>query len=166
MALKVRIYGDPCLRKKSKPVKEVGPSERMLIKALLETMYESKGVGLAAPQVGINEQIFVADTGDGPMAIVNPRISKKRGSEVMEEGCLSIPGVVVNIRRPKKIFVTYLDEDNQKVERECDGLLARVIQHETVHLHGKLIVDYAGLRQKIKLRKPLKELRDLIKKNS
>ena len=166
MALKVRIYGDPCLRKKSKPVKEVGPSERMLIKALLETMYESKGVGLAAPQVGINEQIFVADTGDGPMAIVNPRISKKRGSEVMEEGCLSIPGVVVNIRRPKKIFVTYLDEDNQKVERECDGLLARVIQHETDHLHGKLIVDYAGLRQKIKLRKPLKELRDLIKKNS
>ena len=105
--LKIRVYGDPCLRKKSSPVKSVGASERLLIKNMLETMYEHKGIGLAAPQVGINEQIFVADVGDGPVAVINPRITKKRGSEVMEEGCLSIPGVLIKIKRPKKIFVSY-----------------------------------------------------------
>ena len=157
--LKIRVYGDPCLRKKSSPVKSVGASERLLIKNMLETMYEHKGIGLAAPQVGINEQIFVADVGDGPVAVINPRITKKRGSEVMEEGCLSIPGVLIKIKRPKKIFVSYLDENNNKIQRHCDGLLARVILHETDHLKGKLIIEYTSLRQKLKLRKQLKAIR-------
>ncbi len=157
----VRIYGDSCLRKKSSPVKKVGPSERILIASMIETMNDHKGVGLAAPQVGINEQIFVADVGDGPMAFVNPQIKKKRGSEVMEEGCLSIPGVLVDIKRPKNIVVHYLDENNKKVEREFDGLLARVIQHETDHLKGKLIIDYAGWYQKLKLKRQLKDIRKL-----
>ena len=157
----VRIYGDSCLRKKSSPVKKVGPSERILIASMIETMNDHKGVGLAAPQVGINEQIFVADVGDGPMAFVNPQIKKKRGSEVMEEGCLSIPGVLVDIKRPKNIVVHSLDENNKKVEREFDGLLARVIQHETDHLKGKLIIDYAGWYQKLKLKRQLKDIRKL-----
>ena len=90
--LKIRLYGDPCLRKKSISVKSVGPGERMLIKAMLETMYEHKGIGLAAPQVGINEQIIVVDIGEGPFAIINPKVIKKSGSVKLEEGCLSIPG--------------------------------------------------------------------------
>lgn len=155
--LKIRIYGDSCLRKKSSPVKKVGPGERILIKSMIETMNEHKGIGLAAPQVGINEQIFVADVGDGPMAVVNPKIVRKKGSAVMEEGCLSIPGVTVKVKRPERIFVSYTDEHNNKVEREMDELLARVFQHETDHLHGKLIVDYAGLTQKIKLKKQLSQ---------
>ena len=106
--LKIRLYGDACLRKKSVSVKSVGPGERMLIKAMLETMYEHKGIGLAAPQVGINEQILVIDVGDGPFAVINPQIIKRSGSTKMEEGCLSIPGVVVNIKRPQKIIVQYL----------------------------------------------------------
>ena len=77
--LKIRVYGDPCLRKKSLPVKVVGPSHRQLIASLLETMHEHKGVGLAAPQVGINEQIFVADVGDGSMVFINPKIVKRKG---------------------------------------------------------------------------------------
>src|SRR3989338_6083888 len=96
--LKIRLYGDPCLRKKSKSVKEVGSEERALIKAMIELMHESKGVGLAAQQVGINKQIFVADIGSGAMVFINPRILKKIGSGLMEEGCLSIPGVVVEIK--------------------------------------------------------------------
>ena len=157
--LKVRIYGDPCLRAKSIPVKEVGAVERMLIAGLIETMHDHKGIGLAAPQVGINEQIFVADVGDGPLVFINPRISKRRGADMMEEGCLSIPGVTVKVKRPREIFVTYLDEHNKKNERHCDGLLAKVIQHETDHLRGKLIIDYAGWREKLKIRKQLVKVR-------
>ena len=157
--LRIRLYGDPCLRKKSTPVKEVGTAERMLIANMIETMHEHKGVGLAAPQVGINEQIFVADIGEGPIAIINPRIIKKRGSEVMEEGCLSIPGVLIKVKRPKKIVVSCMDENNNKMQRECEGLLARVILHETDHLRGKLIVDNMGWRQKLRFKNQLAEIR-------
>lgn len=156
--LKIRLYGDPCLRRKSVLVKTVGPGERLLIKAMLETMYEHKGVGLAAPQVGINEQMIVVDIGDGPLAVINPKIIKKSGSAKMEEGCLSIPGVTVNIKRPQKITVRYTDEQNKETERECSDLLARAILHEIDHLHGKLIVDYAGVLGKKKIRKQLKEI--------
>ena len=156
--LKLRIYGDPCLRKKSIPVKEVGVIQRKLIEAMIETMHDQKGVGLAAPQVGINEQIFVADTGDGPFVFVNPRIIKKSGSEILEEGCLSIPAVMVKIKRPTKVTVRYLNEFNQPVEEEYTELLARVIQHETDHLNGKLIIDYAGLGEKKKIKEQLKQI--------
>ena len=156
--LKIRVIGDPCLRKKSEFLKEVGPSERMLIEAMLDAMYESKGVGLAAPQVGINQQIFVADVGDGPIVVVNPKILKKKGSVSHEEGCLSIPGVTVKVKRPEKIVVQYLDQNSQPVERELSDLLARVFQHESDHLNGKLIIDYANLSEKLKIKKQLKEL--------
>jgi len=158
--LKVRIYGDPCLRKKSVSVKGVGVSQRRLIEAMIETMHEQKGVGLAAPQVGINEQIFVADVGNGPIAFINPRIVKKAGSAVVEEGCLSIPGVTVKIKRPVNIKVRYLNENNQLVEGEYSELLARVILHEIDHLHGKLIVDYASLSEKKKMKEQLNALEE------
>ncbi|MCB9756844.1 MAG: peptide deformylase [Candidatus Omnitrophica bacterium] len=161
--LTIRLYGDPVLRKKAASVASVGPGERILIKSLLATMYEHKGVGLAAPQVGISQQIFVADSGDGPLAIINPKILKKSGSGKMEEGCLSIPGVHVNVRRPKDIIVQYIDENNRRVERSMTELLARVFLHEYDHLHGKLIVDYATLAEKALLRKKLSEIKKLSK---
>jgi peptide deformylase len=156
--LKIRIFGDPCLRKKSEPLKEVGPGERMLISAMLDTMYEHKGVGLAAPQVGINQQIFVVDVGDGPVVVVNPKIIKRKGSSDLEEGCLSIPGITVNVKRPQKIVVQYLDENSQPVEKEISSMLARVFQHENDHLQGRLIIDYAPLSEKLKMRRILKGL--------
>lgn len=156
--LKLRIYGDPCLRKKSTEVSEVGFAERMLIQSMIITMHKNKGVGLAAPQVGVNQRILVADIGNGPLAIINPQIVKRSGSGVIEEGCLSIPGITVKIKRPQKILVKYRDENNRLMEKAYEDLMARVIQHETDHLDGKLIVDYAGLTQKRKLKKPLEEL--------
>ena len=156
--LKIRLYGDPCLRKKSVPVVYVGPTEQSLLVGLLVAMRENKGVGLAAPQVGINRQIFVADIGGGPMAFINPRIIKKSGGDVIEEGCLSIPGVTVMVRRPEKIVVRYIDENNQPHEKIYEEMMARVVQHEMDHLDGKLIVDYAGIKEKIKLRAQLREL--------
>ncbi len=161
--LSVRLYGDPILRKKALPVTTVGVSERILIKALWAAMYENKGVGLAAPQVGVSQQIFVADVGEGPLAIINPKILKKSGSGKMEEGCLSIPDVKVIVRRPKEILVQYTNENNQKIEGKLTELLARVFLHEYDHLNGKLIIDYATLAQKVKLQKKLKEIKKLSK---
>jgi len=154
--LKIRIYGDPCLRKKSSPVKEVGPSERILIKSMIATMHQSKGIGLAAPQVGINRRFFVLDVGNGPMALINPRILKSSGTSVLEEGCLSIPEITVSIKRPEEITIQYMDENNQVMELACDDLLARVIQHEMDHLDGKLIVDYVSSSEKARIKEQLK----------
>ena len=157
--LKIRIYGDPILRQKADPVKEVGPAERMLISSMLKAMYEHKGIGLAAPQVGVSEQIFVADTGEGPIVVVNPQILTRSGSEIKEEGCLSIPGIVLNVKRAQKVKVKYLNEDNKTVEREFSQLPARVFLHETDHLKGKLIIDYASLLAQRKLKKKLEAIR-------
>lgn len=142
--LKVRLYGDPCLRRKSQTVDSVGPAERMLVNSMLQTMYAQKGVGLAAPQVGINWRIFVADIGEGSMVFINPRIVKKAGKAVMEEGCLSIPDVHIQVKRADQIWVQFVDENNHRHERSLEGLMARVVQHETDHLNGKMIVDYAS----------------------
>ena len=156
--LKIRLYGDPCLRVKSSPVAEVGPGERMLIQSMIATMHEAKGVGLAAPQVGINQRLFVVDIGEGPMAIINPKITKKIGTDILEEGCLSIPEITVKVERPQQITVQYSDENGQAMEMTCEGLLARVIQHETDHLDGKMVVDYASQNEKAQFSEHLKAL--------
>ena len=156
--LRIRTYGDPVLRNKSKVVTDVGPSERFLISSMVETMRFHKGIGLAAPQIGLNEQIFVVDVGDGPFVVINPVITKKSGSDIMEEGCLSIPDVMIKVKRADTITVTYTDENNRRFQRTCSGLMAKVIQHETDHLNGKLIIDYASIPKKIKSRKKLAEL--------
>ncbi len=156
--LKIRIYGDPCLRKKSQPVKDVGMSERMLILSMIETMHQQKGIGLAAPQVGINQQIVVVDIGEGLLTLINPKVIHRKGRSVMEEGCLSLPGVVVHVRRPQEIWVEYWDEHKRPHKQHCSELLARVIQHETDHVHGKLIVDYTPWGEKLRVRRQLKEL--------
>lgn len=163
MLLKIRTYGDPCLRKKSKAVKDVGPSERFLINAMIETMRSYKGIGLAAPQIGLNEQIFVADIGDGPMVFINPQITKRTGEDVMEEGCLSIPDVLIKVKRAQSIEVIFTDENNRKMQLKCGGLLAKVIQHETDHLNGKLIIDYSSIPEKLKFKKKLDEMLKLNK---
>ena len=149
--LKIRFYGDPCLVTKSKAVKEVGPVERMLISAMFETMVACRGVGLAAPQVGINEQIFVVDTGKEVFAAINPRILKGTGSEVMEEGCLSIPRVLVDIKRAKTVWVEFTDGENRHVRAQLNGLVGKVFQHEYDHLQGKLILDYLAPRDRTKI---------------
>lgn len=157
MQLKIRLYGDPCLTAKSKPVKVVGPAERMLIASMFETMYEQKGVGLAAPQVGINEQIFVVDTGKEAFAVINPQIINSTGTEISEEGCLSIPHLLVNVKRAKELEVEFVDENNKRVRARVSGLLAKVFQHESDHLQGKLITDYLNTQER---REVLKDIKD------
>lgn len=157
--LKVRTYGNPCLRKKCVPVKEVGPSERMVMNAMIETMHQSKGIGLAASQVGIIQRFFVADVDDGPMVIINPEIVKRGGSCLLEEGCLCLPEVTIIVKRAEEITVNYTDENNQSMTLTCNGLLARVIQHETDHLDGVLIIDYATDEEKAQFGEQLERLK-------
>jgi len=156
-SLKIRLFGDPCLREKSKPLKEVGPVERMLIAAMFETVHAYKGIGLAAPQVGINDQIFVIDTGDHVMAVINPKILKATGSDEMEEGCLSIPNLQVKVKRAKAVEVEFINEENRAVRAKLSGLVAKVFQHESDHLQGKMIIDYLSQAEQKKALKLIKD---------
>jgi peptide deformylase len=123
-------------------------------------MYESSGIGLAGPQVGINESLIVVDVGTGLYKLINPKILKKEGQQVMEEGCLSIPGVYIKIKRAKKILVEAWDENSKPSKIEASDLLACVLQHEIDHLHGRLIVDYLPLLQKLTLARKLKKMKN------
>jgi len=156
--LKIRYYGDPSLRRRSKPVSKVADAERSILEQMAELMRLSGGVGLAAPQVGINKQMVMVDVGNGLATLINPRILKKTGFEVMEEGCLSLPGVYVKVRRPRKIVVSGYNEQNEKITLNACDLFARALQHEIDHLRGRLIIDYANLFAKMRLRKKLKSL--------
>ena len=138
----VRIIGDEILRKASKPVKEVTPRIKDLIADMFETMYESNGVGLAAPQVGILKQIVVIDIGDGegPLILINPEVIEASGSQTGEEACISVPGKYGIVTRPNYVRVRACNEDMEEVEIEGEELLARALCHEIDHLSGKLYV--------------------------
>ena len=151
--LKLRIYGDKILRRKATAVRSVGDTEKKLLEEMAKIMYANGGIGLAAPQVGVNKQIIICDVGKGLCKLINPKIKKRQSVCFIQEGCLSVPGVSVNIKRPKKVFIEAVNESGSRLAFWADDLLARVIQHEIDHLKGKLIVDYANLLQRIKLRK-------------
>lgn len=143
MALrKVREIGDDILRKKCKPVKEMTPRTMELIEDMFETMYETNGCGLAAPQVGILKQIVVIDVDDGNQyVLINPEILETSDSQTGYEGCLSVPGKRGQVTRPNYVKVKALDENMQEFVLEGTELLARAICHECDHLQGKLYVD-------------------------
>ena len=126
---------------------------------MARTMYLRCGIGLAAPQVGINEAMIVVDIGQGLYKVVNPRIVKRSGKQMLEEGCLSVPGVCIKVRRARKIVVKGEDEKGRFVTIEAEGLLACVFQHEIDHLKGKLIVDYASFIERLKIRRKIEELK-------
>ena len=161
--LTVRIYGDPVLRKMAEPVEEINEEIRQLAANMLETMYANDGIGLAANQVGVLKRIFVMDlqleeNNPGPMVFINPEIKNPRGSDVMEEGCLSIPGVRGDVKRAKEIDFEALTLDGKKITLHAEGLLARVMLHETDHLNGRLFVDYLSPVKKMMIRDELRAL--------
>ncbi|MBN2097609.1 MAG: peptide deformylase [Candidatus Omnitrophica bacterium] len=146
----IKKYPDKILRRKCKPVEKITPKEAKLFKDMLGLMLNSSGIGLAAPQLGINLRMIVADIGASPVFLANPQVVKAQGNAKMEEGCLSVPQVTVVINRPDKITVQGLDENNQLIEIQAHGLLARVILHEIDHLNGKLILDYMSFLQRLR----------------
>jgi len=137
----IRIFGDPVLRKRADEIADVDERLVRLAEDMVHTMYEAPGVGLAAPQVGVEKRLFVYDIGDGPEAIINPVISESSGEWVFEEGCLSVPGLSWESVRPKEVHLTGYDLDGNEVSFEADEYLARVFQHELDHLDGVLLLE-------------------------
>lgn len=138
---KIREIGDEVLTKPSKEVARMTLRTKILIDDMLDTMYESMGVGLAAPQVGILKRIVVIDVGEGPIVLINPEILETDGEQTGEEGCLSVPGKSGLVTRPDYVKVRALNEEMEEIELEGNGLLARAFCHEIDHLDGKMYVD-------------------------
>ena len=142
MALRtIRKFGDDILRKKCREVDNIDKRLLILIEDMKETMYEAEGVGLAAPQVGILKRLFVIDIGEGPLVFVNAEIIETSGSQIDEEGCLSLPGELKEVMRPNYVRARALNEKGEQFEIEAEELLARAILHEYDHLNGTLFID-------------------------
>ncbi len=159
----IRIYGDPVLRQKAADVTTFDDSLRALVADLFDTMKAYRGVGLAAPQVGVAQRVFVVDvpvdeTTRERFAVINPVLSQKVGKESGEEGCLSMPGIYEEVVRAEGVLLKYVDENGQSQQRAVEGYLARAIQHEADHLDGVLFTDRLGPLKKQFLRRQLDAL--------
>ncbi len=163
--LQIRYYGDPVLRKRAQPIQEIDDAERQLAEEMLMTLYSTgNGIGLAATQVGILKRFIVIDIGEEddedyePLLLFNPEILSTEGEVVVEEGCLSMPNITADVKRPEKVIVAALNPRNEKIHIEADGLLARVLQHEIDHLNGVLFIDRIGSLKRQFLISDLKKL--------
>ena len=155
--LQLRYYGDPVLRKRAEPVTEITEAERQLAEQMLETLYATgNGIGLAATQVGVLKRLIIVDIGEEddeeyePLVLFNPELLSSDGEIVAEEGCLSIPDVTADVKRPESIVVEGVNLQREAIRIETDGLLARVLQHEIDHLNGVLFIDrISGLKRRL-----------------
>jgi len=161
----ILVAPDPRLARTAEPVPEVDRAVRKLMDDLLDTMYAAPGIGLAAPQVGVNKRVLVLDIARDPkkpqpLRIANPEIvwaSEERAK--YEEGCLSLPDQFADVERPAKVRMRYRDENNQPVEIEADGLLATCLQHEMDHLQGVLFVDHISMLKRGMILRKLQKLK-------
>ncbi len=159
-------YPDPRLRRQAEPVQAFDEKLAAFVQRMFELMETGRGVGLAAPQVGVNLRLFVMNpTGepDGLQVLINPDIHDMEGSIEAEEGCLSLPDVTAQIRRARRCRVTAQDLQGRPLELDAEDLLSRVVQHETDHLNGVLIIDRMGPSDRIATKKTLKSLEDVYK---
>jgi peptide deformylase len=140
--LPIHVLGSPVLRVETQLVTEFSGELQTLIDDMFETMYAAQGIGLAAPQVGRSERLAVVDVDDNPLVIVNPEIFAREGKERAEEACLSIPDIYGDVDRSKRVVVHALDRHGVHQEIVATDLLARCLQHEIDHLHGRLFIDY------------------------
>lgn len=162
--MEIVTYGHPCLRRKSAPLTEISPELKATVRKMFELMYEARGIGLAANQVGLPYRVFVinptadADESEEEMVFINPKIIRRKGSETEEEGCLSLPELYGDVPRADEIIVEAFDLDGQGFELTCSELMARVIQHENDHLDGVLFIDRMDESERDELGANLDEL--------
>lgn len=165
--LNILEFPDKRLRTKAQPVETVDDSIRTLVDDMLETMYEAKGVGLAATQVNMHKRIIVIDVSEEknePLSLINPEVIEKDGVEESEEGCLSVPGFYEKVSRAEHIKVKALNKDGESFELEAKDLLAVCIQHEMDHLEGKLFVDYLSPLKRKRIQSKLEKIHKLQRK--
>ncbi len=157
-AYDIRQFGDPVLRQVAAEVTNVDGKLVALTNDMIETMYAAPGLGLAAPQIGVQKRLFVYDLqdGEGAKVLVNPVISESRGEWSYDEGCLSVAGLSWEIVRPKEIHLTGYDLDGNEISIEADELMARLYQHELDHLDGKLLIDHLDAEQRADAMKTLR----------
>ena len=154
----IRIIGDPVLKQPTRPITDIDGKLAQLASDMLETMYAVPGIGLAAPQVGVQKRFFVYDVHDTPGVLVNPEIVESAGEWTYSEGCLSIPGLYFEITRPKEVLVRGRNLEGEEVELELDELWGRLMQHELDHLDGTLMVEHLTDPQRKAAKKRLREL--------
>ena len=155
----IRVFGDPVLKQRAAEITDVDAALVRLSEDMVDTMRAAPGLGLAAPQVGVQKRLFVYEVpedGQGPKTIVNPVITETRGEWEYEEGCLSVPGLYFPIVRPKEIHLTGYDLEGNEVSLEADELLARLLQHEMDHLEGRLLLELLDPDQR---KQAMRELR-------
>lgn len=141
---RIVLYGeDDVLREKAKPIARINESVHKLLDDLRDTMYSNKGVGLAAPQIGVLKRAIVVDAGEGLIELINPEILEASGKEADLEGCLSIPGVLGEVERAASVVVQGLDREGREIKVQANGFCARALQHEIDHLDGILFIDRA-----------------------
>ena len=160
--LSILEFPDPRLRTKAQPVTAFDPALQQLIDDMFETMYDAPGIGLAATQVNVHRQLLVADVSEEknqPLVLINPKIILREGSQVYQEGCLSVPGIYADVERSDRISVEALDRHGQPLRFDADALLAVCVQHEMDHLEGKLFVDYLSALKRELVRKKLEKQR-------
>ncbi len=148
MSYQIRVLGDPVLRQEALPIENIDGRVVRMVKDMVPVMYEAEGIGLAAPQVGIQKRLFVYDMGEGPQTLVNPQITESDGEWAFEEGCLSVPGLSFEIIRPKQVHLVGRDLEDNEVSIEADELLSRLFQHELDHLDGILLLDHLDRDQR------------------
>jgi peptide deformylase len=160
--LNIIEFPDPRLRLRAEPVQQFDAKLKQFVADMFETMYAANGVGLAATQVAVSQQVLVADMSDErnqPLALINPEILEKNGSQVYQEGCLSFPGIFADVTRALKIKVKAQDVDGKEIVMEVEGPLAVCIQHEMDHLAGKVFVDYLSPLKRSMLLKRMEKQR-------
>ena len=156
--LPILRFPDPRLKKVAVPVQDVDETIRRLARDMAETMYEAPGIGLAATQVDVHKRLIVIDiseTRDGLLVLVNPEIVEIEGTQVCEEGCLSVPGIYDKVERAESVVVRYLDLEGKEKRFEADGLLAVCLQHEIDHLDGKVFVEHLSLLKQTRIKAKL-----------
>jgi len=161
--LRILRYPDPRLRKLSAPVTEINSELRQLVARMFELMRADRGVGLAAPQVGVNQRLFIINPTGNPQddrVYINPELSDAQDQDEAEEGCLSLPKITVKVLRNRKLRMRAQDLEGKWFEEHADGYVARIWQHENDHLDGILIVDKMSPLEKLAARKTLRELED------
>ncbi len=162
MIRRIKICGDPILRDKSEPVEKVDGYVRNLIADMFETMYRDRGVGLAAVQVGVPLRLFLVDTsqhGGGKLVLINPKITSREGTQVGEEGCLSVPGLVGEVTRASKVGFEAMGLDGEPITGEATELTARALQHENDHTNGILFIDHFTDEQRKAVARQLKRFK-------
>jgi peptide deformylase len=154
----IRIFPDPLLMKKAGPVQNIDGQVKEIVDRMVEAMYANRGIGLAAPQIGILSQIIVVGLENGWRALINPELVAGEGESILEEGCLSLPTLEVPVKRKEIVFIQARDLDGKEMNLEVPGFPSRVVQHEIDHLQGILIIDHISrLKRKLLIGKMIKD---------